>query len=566
MLRKKSAHYFFFWPLVIALAVAFVLPASGVHAQDAGESVPLEVASADSATSTTSEKVNQFFNSALGSVNGVIANVLFFSVTGDALRSEKWDKKTETPIVNEETGETETEVLRFPFIVALLIFGGIFFTIILKFINLRGLKHSVDVVRGRFDDPADEGEVSHFRALTSALSATVGLGNIAGVAVAIQTGGPGAVFWMTMAGFFGMAAKFSECTLGQMYRNTNPDGTISGGPMYYLERGMKTYGTAFGFIGKALAILFAVMVMGGAFGGGNMFQSNQACEAIITAFGWEGTPAMKIGFGLLMAVSVAIVIIGGIKRIGAATSKIVPAMAAIYVIAALAVLFANFTQIPSAFASIIRQAFTDNAMFGGLIGVLIIGVTRASFSSEAGLGSASIAHSAAKTDEPVREGMVALLEPFIDTIIICNMTALVIVITGVYHDIDQTAGVALTQNAFRTVLPWFPMILAFCILLFAYSTMISWAYYGERGWIYLLDHFGEGTGLRTLIIFRIVFIFFTFVGAITSLQAVVDFSDMMILSMAFPNIIGLLILTPILLKAVNDYWRRFKSGEMQPDR
>ncbi|MCC5877201.1 MAG: alanine:cation symporter family protein, partial [Candidatus Sumerlaeia bacterium] len=432
------------------------------------------------------------------------------------------------------------------------------------------LRHAFEVVRGKYDDPDDEGEVSHFRALTSALSATVGLGNIAGVAIAISMGGPGAVFWMTIAGFLGMAAKFTECTLGQMYRKVNPDGTISGGPMYYLSRGLAEKGGFFVPFGKVLAIMAAVMVMGAALGGGNMFQVNQAWAAI--SYTIELDPENQFAssiFGILMLIMVGIVIIGGIRRIGAATARIVPIMAAIYVLGAMVVLAVNYQAVPSAFATIVRLAFTNEGVAGGFLGILITGFRRAAFSSEAGLGSASIAHAAAKTKEPVREGFVALLEPFIDTVLICNITALVIVVTGAYLP-EATehlpegffSGVLMTKIAFESVMPWFPWVLTACVVLFAYSTMIAWCYYGERGWIYLFDHFGEGTGIRTVIAFRLTFVAFVYIGVVASLDAVIDFSDAMLLSMAFPNIIGCVILLPMLKRTVDDYWQRYKGGQM----
>lgn len=464
-----------------------------------------------------------------------------------------------------------TDWVEFPLIVAVLFFGAILFSIWFGFINIWGLRHAIDVVRGKYDDPNDEGEVSHFRALTSALSATVGLGNIAGVAIAIGMGGPGAVFWMTVAGFFGMASKFTECALGQMYRTVNPDGTISGGPMYYLSRGLAEYGKAFAWFGKLLAIIFSIMVMGAALGGGNMFQANQSWAILNDTLGGGDSAIAASAFGIIMAALVGVVIIGGITRIGAATARIVPLMAGIYVLGALVVLGANYTQVPGAFVIIFKEAFSLEAGFGALIGILIIGVRRSAFSNEAGLGSASIAHSAAKTKEPVREGFVALLEPMIDTIIICNITALIIIVSGVYTPEfiaglpgGSPDGVLMTKLAFESVMPWFPWVLTVCVILFAYSTMIAWCYYGERGWIYLMDHFGEGTGIRTVLGFRIIFVVFVYIGVVGSIDAVVDFSDAMLLSMAFPNILGCIILLPILTKAVQSYWKRYTGGQMPP--
>ncbi len=480
--------------------------------------------------------LNAFLDSSLGSVNDVLDKTLFLKIGGA------------------------------PLVVIILIFGGVFFTIFFGFKNIFWFKHAIDVVRGKFDDPEDEGEVSHFRALTSALSATVGLGNIAGVAIAISMGGPGAVFWMTLAGFFGMSAKFVECTLGQMYRKVNPDGTISGGGMYYLQKGFAEFNhPIMAVIGKVLAVIFAVFIMGAALGGGNMFQANQSFE--VFRFVFDVSPKFAFIYGIILAILVALVVVGGIKRIGAATSKLVPAMAAIYVLAALFIMITNITEVPGAIITIFTSAFDSGAVEGGIIGIIVIGVQRASFSSEAGLGSAAIAHSAAKTDEPAREGAVALLEPFIDTIIICNMTAIVIVLSGI--DSSQIEGIApgvqegavLTKLAFEQAISWFPYVLAICVILFAYSTMISWCYYGERAWIYLLDHLGEGTGIRSLIVFRIIFVFFVYIGAVLKLNAVLGFSDYLLLSLAFPNVIGCIILAPKVKRAVDDYWRKVQSGE-----
>ena len=500
----------------------------------------------------------------------------------------------------------KTSGISVPFVIMVMVFGAIFFTVWYRFINIRGFKHSIDVIRGKFDDPNDKGEISHFRALTSALSATVGLGNIAGVAIAIQMGGPGAVFWMVVTAVFGMSAKFSSCVLSQLYRKENPDGSISGGPMYYLDLGLKDLGERvkgpiWKWIGKILAVMFALMIMGGALGGGNMFQANQSFEAFSATIsgaydielakaeeGKELTEAQKkenekarvsivskqtdfkakysYVFGLTMAFFVGLVILGGIKRIGAATSKIVPTMCALYVIASIVIILTNASKIPETFSLIFTMAFSGNAIFGGAIGVLIMGVRRAAFSNEAGIGSAAIAHSAAKTDEPVREGIVAMIGPFIDTIVICTMTALVIIITGAWNDPTLTGqeGIAVTMVAVKSFASWYPYVLTGCVVLFAYSTMIAWCYYGERGWIYIMDHFGEGFGLKSVIVFRIIFVFFVFVGAILKLGAVLDFSDLMILCMAFPNIIGSIMLAPFVLKKVRHYWDRYTSGAMKP--
>lgn len=502
-----------------------------------------------------SKVINDTLNESLGHINGFVYNAIFFDISMGAFEAPRYSKGA--PVLR-SNGQPEMRTIQVPFIVALLGLSGIFFTLYFKFINFRGFKHAIDIVRGKFDHDDDEGEISHFRALTSALSATVGLGNIAGVAIAIQLGGPGAVFWMFVASFFGMAIKFSSCTLAQLFRQKNKDGSVSGGPMYYIDLGISQRGGSWKWIGKGLGITYALMLIAGSMGGGNMFQANQSYEALQTAFHLE--PGSNIIFGIVLAFSVGLVILGGIQRIGAATSKIVPLMVVSYLLASLFVLFANAEKIPGAFALIFRMAFSDNAAYGGAIGVLVWGIRRASFSNEAGLGSSAIAHAAAKTDEPVREGLVAMLEPFIDTMVVCTMTALVVIVSGAWNDpsVPDKAGVALTTNAFATVLPWFPVLLSICVLLFAYSTMISWAYYGERGWIYLLDHFG-GRGVKTLGIYRTIFVFFVFVGSVAKLGAVLDFSDLLILCMALPNIIGSLLLAPDLKKLINAYWQRMKQ-------
>ena len=493
--------------------------------------------------------------------NTTIMAVLFFDIAFNTIQIDEVDR--DGNLVLDASGNPKKKVVSLPFLIVILILGAIFFTFWYRWINVRGFKHSIDIIRGKYDNPEDTGEISHFRALTSALSATVGLGNIAGVAIAIQLGGPGAVFWMLVAAVFGMTAKFSSCTLSQMYRQTNSDGSISGGPMYYIDIGLKQIGGGWARLGKVLAIIYALMVMGGALGVGNMFQVNQTAEAFRSTFGLS--ESANWGIGIVVAILVGLVIIGGIKRIGAATSRIVPTMCGLYVFVSILIILMNITRIPETIGLIFRLAFTGNAFYGGFVGVLVWGIRRASFSNEAGLGSAAIAHAAAKTEEPVREGLVAMIGPFIDTIIVCLMTAMVVIITGAWNDpsLSQSDGVTLTTKAFESAIGWFPLILTISIGLFAYSTMISWGYYGERGWIYLLDHFG-GVGLKTVIIFRVIFILFVLVGAVYPLRAVLDFSDAMALGMAFPNIIGSIILAPRVLEKVRDYWNRYQSGEMAP--
>ena len=499
--------------------------------------------------------------SVLDKANATIITVLFFDIAFGTIQIDEVDRDG-NPVLD-ASGNPVIKVVSLPFLIVVLILGAIFFTLWYRWINVRGFKHSIEIIQGKYDNPEDTGEISHFRALTSALSATVGLGNIAGVAIAIQLGGPGAVFWMLVAAVFGMTAKFSSCTLSQMYRQTNPDGSISGGPMYYIDIGLKQMGSGWAGLGKVLAIIYALMVMGGAIGAGNMFQVNQTAEAFRSTFGLSEGANWVIG--IVIAILVGIVIVGGIKRIGAATSKIVPAMCGLYVCVSILIIVMNITRVPEAISLIFRLAFTGNAFYGGFVGVLVWGIRRSSFSNEAGLGSAAIAHAAAKTEEPVREGLVAMIGPFIDTIIVCLMTAMVVIITGTWNDpsLSQSDGVTLTTIAFKSAIGWFPLILTVSIGLFAYSTMISWAYYGERGWIYLLDHFG-GVGLKTVIVFRVIFVLFILVGAVYPLRAVLDFSDAMVLGMAFPNIVGSIILAPKVLGKVRDYWSRYQSGEMEP--
>ncbi len=499
--------------------------------------------------------------SLLYKANEKISAILFFDLAFGSIQVDEVDRD-DSPILD-EFGQPVKRVVTIPLLIVTLILGAIFFTFWYRWMNVRGFKHAIDVIRGRYDRPEDTGEISHFRALTSALSATVGLGNIAGVAVAIQLGGPGAVFWMLITAVFGMTAKFSSCTLSQIYRKINSDGSISGGPMYYLDIGIKQMGGFWAPVGKFLAVMYALMVMGGAIGGGNMFQVNQTAEAFRSTFGFSESANWIIG--ITMMILVGVVIIGGIKRIGAATSKIVPGMCGLYVLVSMIIILINISRVPETIGLIFSMAFTGNAFYGGMIGVAMWGIRRASFSNEAGLGSAAIAHAAAKTEEPVREGIVAMIGPFIDTIIVCFMTAIVVIITGAWNDpsIPQSAGVTLTTKAFESAISWFPYVLTVSIALFAYSTMISWGYYGERGWIYLLDHFG-GSGLKTVIVFRIIFVAAIIVGAVHPLSDVLDFSDAMILSMAFPNIVGSVILAPRLLERVRDYWNRYQSGEIRP--
>jgi len=414
------------------------------------------------------------------------------------------------------------------------------------------------VTRGRYSDPSDAGEVSHFQALSAALSATVGLGNIAGVAIAVALGGPGATFWMIVAGLFGMTAKFSEVTLGLKYREFRPDGRVMGGAMFYLSKGLAEIGLA--KLGKVLAVLFAVLCVGGSLGGGNMFQVNQSMNAVQETVPFLAN--MPWIYGVVMVILTGLVIIGGIRRIAEVAEKIVPLMCGLYVLAALAILFLNVERVPDAFASILRGAFTPEAGYGGFIGVLVMGFRRAAFSNEAGAGSAAIAHSAARTPYAAREGVVALLEPFIDTVIVCTMTALVIVISGAYNNPDYellratSQGAALTSRAMGESFAFFPIILSLCVFMFAFSTMISWSYYGERCWCYL---FGDD---KTRI-YQVIFLTFTFLGSIISATNVLEFGDMMILGMAFPNLLGVFLLSGKIRRDLDEYWGKYQAGEFK---
>ena len=483
-----------------------------------------------------------------------------------------------------------SEELSVPWVLIVLILGALYFTLYFGFINVRGFKTSINIVRGKYDNLEEDneitssnifpdskedddkidnpdtirvegehhGEVTHFQALTAALSATVGLGNIAGVAVALSLGGPGATFWMILAGLLGMSSKFVECTLGVKYREIGKDGTVYGGPMYYLKKGIK------GPLGKVLAVVFAIMCIGGSFGGGNMFQANQAFEMFRYATGGADSFVDGHGliFGLIMAVLVGIVIIGGIKKIAKVTDKIVPFMVGIYALAVIAVLFMNYDLIPQAFGQIIEGAFGWDSIAGGAIGVVMIqGFKRAAFSNEAGIGSASIAHSAVKTKHPSSEGLVALLEPFIDTVVVCTMTSLVLVISNIKGDVFEygvkvTKGVEVTSRAFSQSIEWFPWVLTVAVVLFAFSSMISWSYYGYQAWSFL---FGRSKLVGN--IYKVMFCLFVIVGSASSLGSVIDFSDAMIFAMLVPNMIGLFFLAPKVRDELKKYLGKVKTME-----
>lgn len=470
-------------------------------------------------------------NEAIGPVADAFAGIIFYSV----------------PVMGADL----------PLIVVWLITAALFFTVYFGFINLRGFGHALRLVRGDYEDPNDRGEVSHFQALTAALSGTVGLGNIAGVAIAVSLGGPGATFWMILAGLLGMTSKFTECTLGVKYRRVNADGTVSGGPMYYLSQGLAERGM--GGLGRFLAVFFAIMCVGGSLGGGNMFQVNQAFQQVVNVTGGDASPLAGRGwvFGLVAAVLVGVVIIGGIRSIVRVTEKVVPFMCGLYVLAGLIIVAVHWADIPAAFGAIITGAFSPEGVAGGFVGVLIQGFRRAAFSNEAGIGSAAIAHSAVRTKEPVTEGYVALLEPFVDTVIVCTVTALVIVITGTYGTPDAD-GVSLTSQAFGSTITWFPYVLAVAVILFAFSTMISWSYYGLKSWTYL---FGETRAAD--VSFKLLFCVFVVIGSSLQLGAVVDFSDAMIFAMSLPNLVGLYLLAPVVRRELANYRAKLRSGEIR---
>ena len=474
-----------------------------------------------------------------------------------------------------------------PFVIILLVCSALFFTIYFGFPNIRFFAKAINVVRGKYDhvdqpsagdadlaidgdikdtisDESKEGEVTHFQALATAVSGTVGNGNIAGVALAIALGGPGATFWMVVCGLIGMSSKFVECTLGVQYRDIGEDGTVYGGPMYYLSKGLKEKG--FATLGKITAVLFAIFCIGGSFGGGNAAQSNQATIVLKELMGWDSSSAGAI-IGFVLAILVGIIIIGGIKRIASVTEKVVPFMAVLYLVACLYIILSNFSLVDNAFALIFREAFNPQAIgVGGIIGVLLVGFKRAAFSNEAGAGSASIAHSAVKTKYSASEGLVALLEPFIDTVVICTMTALVIIIYnfgGAFEYggagsvmIDGVAyeGAGITSKAFGEYIPYSNVFLTVAVVLFAVSTMISWSYYGLQSWKFLF-----GRGKAADLTYKMLFLTFVVIGAAASMDSIWGFSDAMIFAMVFPNMIGLFFLFPVVKKELGRYLSAIKN-------
>ena len=476
--------------------------------------------------------ISNFINHFFGVINGFLAKFFFFDVL------------------------FFIEEASFPLVVFSLFVCGIFFTFKMGFVNIRLFKHALLMVSGRLDKGKNKaGEISHFKALTTALSATVGLGNIAGVAIAVSMGGPGAVFWMLVMGFLGMNTKFSECVLALMYREQRKDQRIMGGPMEYLQKGLSKMGRP--RLGKVLAVLFCICCIGGSFGGGVAFQVNQSLNAISISL--PVLQDFKWLYALLLIALVALVIIGGIKRIAEVSGRIVPLMFFIYMLMALVVLVVYYEKIPQAFLLIFTSAFSLKAGYGAFIGVLVVGLQRAAFSNEAGLGSSPIAHSAAKVNHPVEEGAVALLEPFFDTVIICTTTALVIIVTGVYNNpeyaelVTQNKGAALTSQALFQVHEWFPYILSLAVFLFAFSTIISWSYYGERCFSFL---FGENKAL----IYKLAVLGVIFLGAMAASPAILDFCDLMILSMSLPNLFGVLLMSSQVKKSLKEYIVGLKSS------
>ena len=450
-----------------------------------------------------------------------------------------------------------------PLVVLWLVVGASFFTVYTGFINLRGFRHALDLVRGRYTTPGAPGEVSHFQALATAVSGTIGIGNIGGVAVAISLGGPGAAFWLVVAGVLGMCSKFVECTLGVLYRTENPDGSVSGGPMYYLQKGLAQRGLP--RLGRGLGVFYALGIVIGCLGIGNMFQSNQAFVQFVNVTGgFESSWFADKGWlvGLVLAALVGAVIIGGIQSIARVTARLVPFMTVLYLVGAAVMLVMNREALPFAFTRILEGAFGFDGVSGGALGVMIIGFQRAVFSNEAGIGSATIAHSAVKTREPVTEGLVSVLEPFLDTVVVCTATALVI-ITTMYYEPGFGAGlggVEMTSHAFERNLSWSPYPLALVAMLFALSTMISWSYYGLKGWTYLV---GEGRAAER--IFQTVFCAFVALGCSIELSAVLDFSDAMVFVICVPNILGLYLLAPVVRRELDSYWSRLASGEISPN-
>ncbi len=499
--------------------------------------------SLDSITTTIDDAVSDFFDP----VATTVGDIVFYTV----------------PVAGTDL----------PLIVAWLVIAGLVFTSWFGLIQARKLKLAFDVVRGRYDEKDSPGEVNHFQALTAAVSGTVGLGNIAGVAVAVSIGGPGATFWMILCGLLGMATKFVEVTLGVKYREQHPDGTVSGGPMHYLPKGLaERFGRGGAKLGKVLAVLASVMILFFGLFGGNLFQTNQSYAQISSTFGGEdgflASSAGAVLFGLVVAALVGLVLLGGIRSIASVTSRLVPAMAIMYVLACLVVILVNVTAVPDAIGTIFQGAFEAEGVAGGVIGALIVGFQRAAFSNEAGLGSAPIAHSAVKTKHPASEGLVALLEPFIDTVVVCTMTALTIVIAApaswdAAREGNEIGGVTITSDAFETVLPWFPNLLTVAVLLFAFSTILTWGYYGLKAWTYLF-----GRSKVSEIVFKAVWSVFVIAGSLLSLDSLISLADSALFLLSVFNIIGLYLLAPVVKRELNSfltYVRNRHAGAAETD-
>jgi len=496
-------------------------------------STPLFVATLLTSVNVCAGGIDETINRFMTPITEALSRVIFFSV----------------PIFGADV----------PLVVLWLISAAVFFTVYFNFLNISGFKHALKIVRGDYADPKAHGEVSHFQALTTAVSGTVGIGNIGGVAVAISVGGPGAAFWMVLAGILGMSTKFVECTLGTYYRQVNADGSVSGGPMYYLRQGFAEVGLP--RAGKFLGSFYAMGIVLGCLGIGNMFQSNQAYIQFVSVSGGDNSWFADKGwlFGVALALLVGVVIIGGIKSIAKVTSKVVPFMALFYCSAALIIIAMNFEAMPFALNAIISNAFNPEGIAGGMIGAMIIGFQRAVFSNEAGIGSAPIAHSAVQTDQPLSEGYVSLLEPFIDTVVICSITALVI-ITTFYYDPSFTeglSGIQMTSAAFERNISWSPYLIAIAGLLFAFSTMLAWAYYGLKGWTYLV-----GESKFADLSFKAIFCCFVVLGCSIKLDAVLNFSDALVFLICIPNIIGLYVMAPRVKRELKKYKQAFKEQEL----
>ncbi|MCX2948853.1 alanine/glycine:cation symporter family protein [Lentzea sp. NEAU-D7] len=509
--------------------------------------------------------------------NGLIAANVLATESGTLGAVENWINSVFDPVSQALSAFVFAEIsvfgLEFPWIVAWLVTAATIFSVYFGFIQFRGFKMALDLVRGKYSKKDDPGEITHFQALSSAVSGTVGLGNIAGVGVAVTIGGAGATFWMIVAGLLGMCTKFVECTLGVRYREMHEDGTVSGGPMHYLRKGIaERFGSRGKAVGRVLAVLAAVMILFFAISGGNMFQANQTFAQLRDVTGGDngllGSDGAALIFGVVLALVVGSVIIGGIKSIGRVTSKLVPSMAIVYVAACLIVIGVNISGVPAAVGAIVSGAFSPEGVVGGAVGALIVGFQRAAFSNEAGLGSAPIAHSAVKTRNPVTEGYVALLEPFIDTVVICTMTALTIVIAktqfwtdaqaSVFAGGDIPDGVTVTSQSFETVLPWFPYVLTVAVALFALSTLITWAYYGQKAWTYL---FGKSRGSERL--YQLIFCLFIVAGSVLTLGSVLSFADAVLFLLALFNIIGLYLLAPVVKQELRSFRNKIDSGEVR---